>query len=157
MDGDEHNHASTKPTVNDIARVAGVSLATVDRVLNGRAGVRKVTIDKVNRAVTQLGYVRDTAAANLARRRLYRLLFILPNKTSNAARASSKQTTHHSRKQQRPRTIQFEAFFILSISLPYFPYSPTPLRRYRQPLRHRVLEQANTLLLVPLQHEVRTR
>ena len=68
----------TKPTVNDIAREAGVSLATVDRVLNGRPGVRPVTIEKVNRAITQLGFVRDTAAANLARRRQYRLVFLLP-------------------------------------------------------------------------------
>ncbi|SPH18228.1 HTH-type transcriptional regulator DegA [Defluviimonas aquaemixtae] len=67
-----------KPTVNDIARVAGVSLATVDRVLNARPGVRSVTIERVNRAIAELGYVRDTAAANLARRRLYRLVFILP-------------------------------------------------------------------------------
>lgn len=66
------------PTVNDVARVAGVSLATVDRVLNERPGVREVTIDKVMSAVTQLGYVRDSAAANLARKRLYRLVFILP-------------------------------------------------------------------------------
>lgn len=68
-----------KPTVNDIARVAGVSLATVDRVLNARPGVRAVTIDKVRRAISELGYVRDTAAANLARRRVYNLLFILPD------------------------------------------------------------------------------
>ena len=68
----------TKPTVNDIAREAGVSLATVDRVLNGRPGVRAVTIEKVNRAVSELGFVRDTAAANLARRRQYRLLFLMP-------------------------------------------------------------------------------
>lgn len=68
----------TKPTVNDIAREAGVSLATVDRVLNGRPGVRPVTIEKVNKAIAQLGFVRDTAAANLARRRQYRLLFLLP-------------------------------------------------------------------------------
>ncbi len=67
-----------KPTVNDIARVAGVSLATVDRVLNVRPGVRSVTIEKVNTAIAELGYVRDTAAANLARQRFYRLLFILP-------------------------------------------------------------------------------
>ena len=67
-----------KPTVNDVARVAGVSLATVDRVLNERPGVRSVTIDKVMGAVTQLGYVRDSAAANLARQRFYRLVFILP-------------------------------------------------------------------------------
>lgn len=66
------------PTVNDIARVAQVSLATVDRVLNERPGVRKATVEKVNRAIADLGYVRDTAAANLARGRVYRFLFILP-------------------------------------------------------------------------------
>lgn len=64
--------------MNDIARVAGVSLATVDRVLNARPGVRSVTIEKVNKAIAELGYVRDTAAANLARKRLYRLRFIIP-------------------------------------------------------------------------------
>ena len=68
-----------KPTVNDIARVAGVSLATVDRVLNARPGVRSVTIEKVNRAIAELGYVRDTAAANLARQKTYRFVFVLPD------------------------------------------------------------------------------
>jgi len=57
--------SDAKPTVNDVARVAGVSLATVDRVLNERSGVRSITIDKVHNAVEHLGYVRDTAAANL--------------------------------------------------------------------------------------------
>ena len=66
------------PTVNDIARVAKVSLATVDRVLNARPGVRQKTVEKVNRSIADLGYVRDTAAANLARGRVYRFLFILP-------------------------------------------------------------------------------
>ena len=65
-----------------MARVAGVSLATVDRVLNERPGVRSATIKKVHAAIADLGYVRDTAAANLARRRVYNLVFILP-KTSN--------------------------------------------------------------------------
>jgi LacI family transcriptional regulator len=69
---------TSKPTVNDIARVAGVSLATIDRVLNARPGVRGVTIKRVNDAIQQLGYVRDTAAANLARGRVYNFLFILP-------------------------------------------------------------------------------
>lgn len=71
--------AILKPTVNDIARHAGVSLATVDRVLNARPGVRRVTIDRVNKAIEELGYIRDTAAANLARRRIYRFVFLLPD------------------------------------------------------------------------------
>lgn len=67
-----------RPTVHDIAAEAGVSLATVDRVLNNRPGVRGVTRDKVERAITTLGYVRDVAAANLAKSRTYPLVFILP-------------------------------------------------------------------------------
>lgn len=67
-----------RPTVHDIAAEAGVSLATVDRVLNNRPGVRSVTRDKVERAIATLGYVRDVAAANLAKGRTYPLIFILP-------------------------------------------------------------------------------
>lgn len=67
-----------RPTVNDIAREAGVSLATVDRVLNARPGVRAQTADAVNDAIRRLGYVRDVAAANLARQRQYRFLYVLP-------------------------------------------------------------------------------
>ncbi len=70
-----------RPTINDIAREAAVSLATVDRVLNERPGVRKVTITRVNAAVEKLGYVRDVTAANLAKRRRYRFVFVLPEDT----------------------------------------------------------------------------
>lgn len=68
-----------RPTVHDIAREAGVSLATVDRVLNARPGVREKTIARVRDAVDRLGYVRDTHAANLARQRAYRFAFVLPD------------------------------------------------------------------------------
>src|SRR6218665_1190749 len=67
-----------RPTVHDIAAKAGVSLATVDRVLNDRPGVRGVTKAKVEAAIAALGYVRDVAAANLAKSRIYPLVFILP-------------------------------------------------------------------------------
>lgn len=69
----------TKPTVRDLAREAGVSLATVDRVLNDRPGVRDQTVARVRAAVERLGYVRDTHAANLARQRLYRFAIVLPD------------------------------------------------------------------------------
>ncbi|MEJ5081091.1 MULTISPECIES: LacI family DNA-binding transcriptional regulator [unclassified Ochrobactrum] len=68
-----------KPTVHDIARTAGVSLATVDRVLNDRPGVKGKTRDRVTEAMNVLGYVRDVGAANLARGRLYQFDFILPD------------------------------------------------------------------------------
>ncbi|KQV66260.1 LacI family DNA-binding transcriptional regulator [Rhizobium sp. Root1220] len=67
-----------RPTVHDIAAAAGVSLATVDRVLNQRPGVRHVTREKVENAIREIGYVRDVAAANLAKGRTYPFVFILP-------------------------------------------------------------------------------
>ncbi|MEO0691541.1 MAG: LacI family DNA-binding transcriptional regulator [Pseudomonadota bacterium] len=93
-----------KPTVNDIARVAGVSLATVDRVLNERPGVRSVTIEKVQAAIAELGYVRDTAAANLARKRVYSLLFILPDTQNEFVLAVRKQIRDQAEKLADDRT-----------------------------------------------------
>ncbi|WFE89118.1 LacI family DNA-binding transcriptional regulator [Roseibium porphyridii] len=66
-------------TIHDVAETAGVSLATVDRVLNGRPGVRKTTIEKVKKAVDTLNYKPDVFAAGLAKKRLYRFHFLIPN------------------------------------------------------------------------------
>ena len=65
-------------TAQDVAKAAGVSLATVDRVLNQRKGVSQGTIDKVHSAMKELSFVRDQAAADLARRKNYRFTFIVP-------------------------------------------------------------------------------
>ena len=67
-----------RPTTKDLAKAAGVSLATVDRVLNRRAGVRKKTVDAVNDAITRIGFERNQLAATLARKRGYRFGFVLP-------------------------------------------------------------------------------
>ena len=80
-----------RPTVHDIAAEAGVSLATVDRVLNRRPGVRIVTREKVERAIERIGYVRDVAAANLAKGRVYPFVFILPSGDNSFMRGLEKE------------------------------------------------------------------
>lgn len=67
-----------RPTTKDLAREAGVSLATVDRVLNGREGVRQQTVEAVRAAIERLGFERNQVAAILARHRGYRFGFVLP-------------------------------------------------------------------------------
>jgi LacI family transcriptional regulator len=47
---------SKRPTVSDLASAAGVSVATVDRVLNQRHPVREGTADRVLRAAEAIGY-----------------------------------------------------------------------------------------------------
>jgi LacI family transcriptional regulator len=56
-------------TLYDVARLAGVSTATVSRVLHGQDRVRETTRARVRDAIEQLGYVPDGAAQSLSRRR----------------------------------------------------------------------------------------
>ena len=56
----------TAPTIYDVARAAGVSIASVSRVLNGRRNPGSEIRDRVQRAVTELGYVPDSAARALS-------------------------------------------------------------------------------------------
>ncbi len=67
-----------RPTTKDLAKEAGVSLATVDRVLNDRTGVRGDTVKRVSEAIEKIGFIRNISAANLARSKSYRFLFLLP-------------------------------------------------------------------------------
>ncbi|NHL56541.1 LacI family DNA-binding transcriptional regulator, partial [Staphylococcus aureus] len=53
-------------TIRDVARQAGVSVATVSRVLNNSALVSQDTRDVVMKAVTQLGYRPNANAQALA-------------------------------------------------------------------------------------------
>ncbi len=96
--------ALSNPTINDIARVARVSLATVDRVLNARPGVREATVEKVNKAIAELGYVRDTAAANLARGRIYHFMFILPSNSNEFLVMLEAQIEQLNRRMRHERT-----------------------------------------------------
>jgi LacI family transcriptional regulator len=56
-------------TLYDVARHAGVSIATVSRVLHGQGPVREDTRTRVRSAIDELGYVPDGAAQSLARNR----------------------------------------------------------------------------------------
>jgi LacI family transcriptional regulator len=56
-------------TLYDVARSAGVSIATVSRVLHGQEPVRETTRARVRTAIEELGYVPDGAAQSLARSR----------------------------------------------------------------------------------------
>lgn len=67
-----------KPTLLDVAKAAGVSYATADRVLNERGGVAQKSSLRVQAAIEELGYERDLHAANLSRGRIYHFRFVLP-------------------------------------------------------------------------------
>jgi LacI family transcriptional regulator len=69
-----------RPTAKDLAEAAGVSLATVDRVLNDRPNVSSKAARKVHEAIEKIGFVRNPAAVVLARNKIYRFRFVLPSR-----------------------------------------------------------------------------
>jgi len=59
---------TTLPTLEDVARVAGVSRASVSRVVNGKPGVAPHIVEAVQQAVASTRYVPNTAARSLVTR-----------------------------------------------------------------------------------------
>jgi len=58
-----------RATIFDVAKLAGVSIKTVSRVMNREPNVRATTRERVEKAVAELGYLPDQSARNLASRR----------------------------------------------------------------------------------------
>src|SRR5262249_29328389 len=67
-----------KPTIEDIARLAGVSRGTVSRVLNNRPDVDRETRAHVRRVIQEQGYAPSITAAGLAGGRNRLVVMLLP-------------------------------------------------------------------------------
>jgi len=71
-----------KTTINDIARLAGVSKKTVSRVLNNSPLVRDDTRERVRALMQQRGYEPDPQARGLAFRRSFLIGLVFDNPTA---------------------------------------------------------------------------
>src|SRR3954451_21244513 len=78
-DGMKGQEANSPWTLRDIPRQAGVSLATVDRVLHNRPGVRPDAVRRVKDAIERDASHRQAAAADLARGRARRFVCVMPS------------------------------------------------------------------------------
>jgi len=67
-------------SIDDVARLAGVSIATVSRVLNNRGYVSEKTKLKVWKAVRELGYKPQKSARTLASRRLFKVALVISDR-----------------------------------------------------------------------------
>ena len=67
-----------RPTLEAVARRAGVSRATVSRVVNGSTTVAVAIREAVHQAVAELGYVPNQAARSLVTQRTESIALILP-------------------------------------------------------------------------------
>jgi len=68
-----------KPTINDVARLAGVSKKTVSRVINKAPLLNEATREKIQAVIADLGYVPNPQARALALRRNFLIGLIHDN------------------------------------------------------------------------------
>ncbi|MWV59391.1 LacI family DNA-binding transcriptional regulator [Rathayibacter sp. VKM Ac-2754] len=74
--------APSAPTLEAVAALAGVSRATVSRVVNNSPRVKEEAVRAVRSAIDQLGYVPNLAARSLASRRTRAIALVVPESTA---------------------------------------------------------------------------
>ena len=67
------------PSIRQVASAAGVSVATISRVMNGKGPVREETRSRVLAAIEKLGYVPHGTARSLITRRTNTIGVLLPD------------------------------------------------------------------------------
>jgi LacI family transcriptional regulator len=67
-----------RPTLADVAKLAGVSLGTASRALSVPQRLKPATLKKVNEVVAELGYMRNGAARALASRKTRTIGAVFP-------------------------------------------------------------------------------
>jgi len=72
----------SRPTIFDVAKVAGVSIKTVSRVVNNEPNVRASTRERVENAIAVLKYRPDQSARNLASRRTHLIGLVYDDPTA---------------------------------------------------------------------------
>lgn len=68
-------------TIIDVAKKAGVGIATVSRVINHSGYVKKETREKVEQVIREIGFVSNEIAKSMALQKNNLVAFLLPNST----------------------------------------------------------------------------
>ena len=66
-------------TMKDVAKLAGVSVGTVSRVINQEQGIKETTLKKVQQAIDELGYIPDVYARGMKKNKTETIALIVPS------------------------------------------------------------------------------
>ncbi|MEP5338741.1 MAG: LacI family DNA-binding transcriptional regulator [Algibacter sp.] len=127
-------------TIKDIAKLAGVSKGTVDRVLHKRGKVSDKALEKVNKVLKEIDYQPNPIARNLKNNKVYQICVILPNPEEDIFWAPCVEGVNQA----------IEEFKAFGISIePYF-YSPVSTKSFMK-INEDILKIApDAVILTPL-------
>lgn len=98
-------------TIKDIARMAGVSAGTVDRVLHNRGDVSPKSKEKVQKVLDEINYQPNMFAIALAAKKKYTLLCIIPYYIEHDYWHSVAEGIERAQQELRPFNVNIEYIY----------------------------------------------
>ena len=115
---DKNTRTTGRPTLNEVARLAGVSPITASRALRGVSTVATELVEKVQKAALDLNYVVNPAARALASAQSHSVVVLVPS-LSNLLFIDTLEAIHQV---LRPKGFEVLILSLIHISEPTRPY-----------------------------------
>lgn len=133
---------STNIRIKDIAKMAGVSEGTVDRVLHKRGNVSPAAAEKVNRVLAKIKYNPNLIARSLGKRKQYRITTLIPDPATDPFW----QQSHEGIVEALEQLHQFG----MSISVESFYYDITNHNSFTEQVLKNLTSKPDAVLIAPL-------
>lgn len=131
-------------TIKDIARLADVSIGTVDRVIHHRGEVSEATRKRVEQVIAENDYKPDILASNLALKRNYRFAVVMPDTVND-------HVFWDLPKKGIDEALEEVSHF--NISIDYFRFSQTEKNDFRTKLKSFKFQDYGGILFAPVFHD----
>ncbi len=129
-----------KYVLKDIAKLAGVSIGTVDRVIHNRGRVSAESEKRVKAAIKELHYVPNPVAQSLKNNKVHQIRILLPDPSIDPYWVPCEHGIHEIKD-------EFKAFD-LDIELSYF--DPVKVNSFKEAGEAILDQKPDSLLFVPL-------
>ncbi|WP_373727777.1 LacI family DNA-binding transcriptional regulator [Bacteroides heparinolyticus] len=126
-------------TIKDIARMAGVSAGTVDRVLHNRGDVSHASMEKVQKVLDEIDYQPNVFAIGLAAKKRYRIVCIIPYYIEHDYWHAVAQGVGRAAQELHP----------INVGVDYLYYSHADKQSYEEACRLLQQESADAVLIAP--------
>lgn len=139
--------AKKKHTIKDIAKLAGVSKGTVDRVLHKRGKVSKSAYEKVDKILKEIDYSPNPIARNLKNNKTYKVCILLPDAEIDPYWLPAHQGISDAEKEFRPFSLLVQKFI----------YHPKQADCFIKKSNEAMASNPDVLLMAPLFQEESTQ
>ena len=126
-------------TIKDIARMAGVSAGTVDRVLHNRGDVSEKSKEKVQKVLDEINYQPNVFAIGLAAKKKYVITCMIPHYNEHDYWHSVATGIERARQELRP----------FNVSVDYLYYTHGDRSSYQEACKTIENSDTDALLLAP--------